>query len=183
MNLIFAYKVTTEFAAKLIEIADKLGIDPNWLMWVMWFESKLNPQAVNYQKGDSTDPTNRCKYRATGLIQFMPSTAVSLGTTNSDLLRMTAVQQLDYVYRYLKPYAGRMYSMIDVYFAVFFPAAINKPDEYVLQTAKLSASAIASQNSGLDLNKDSQITRLEVIQKVTAEVPYEFQEIMKKKRA
>ena len=50
----------------------------------MVFESRLNPQAVNPISG------------ATGLIQFMPSTARG-GTTTAVLKRMSNVQQLDYV--------------------------------------------------------------------------------------
>lgn len=171
MNLVYSNKVTLQFTEKVRYISDKLGINPNWLMWVMFFESSLNPRAVNSGTG------------ATGLIQFMPSKARSLGTTTADLLQMSAVEQLDFVYLYLKPYAGRMNCMIDVYFAVFFPVAMNKPDDYVLQTAKLSASKIASQNGGFDLNKDGQITRSEVIAKVSVGVPYEYQDIMKKKTA
>lgn len=181
MNIIFSNKVSAEFLAKVISISNQLGIDPNWLMWVMYFESSLNHQNVNYQKGDDSNPAVRCKYRATGLIQFMPSTAAALGTSNLALYNMTAVQQLDYVYKYLKDYESDMYSMIDVYFAVFFPRAMNKPDDYVLQTSSLAASKIAVQNSGFDLNKDSQVTRSEVIAKVSVNVPAEYQAIMKKK--
>lgn len=171
MNLVYSNKVTLQFTEKVRYISDLLGIDPNWLMWVMFFESSLNHRAQN-------PGTN-----ATGLIQFMPATARSLGTTTADLLQMSAVEQLDYVYAYLKPYRGRMNSMIDVYFAVFFPVAMNKDDEYILQTSSLSASKIASQNQGFDLNKDGKITRSEVIAKVSVGVPFDYQAIMKKKRA
>jgi hypothetical protein len=36
-----------EFIAKVNNICTELRIEANWLMFVMWFESKLNPQAVN----------------------------------------------------------------------------------------------------------------------------------------
>lgn len=170
MNLIHANKVTQQFIDKVRHISDLLGINPNWLMWVMYFESTLNHRAVNNNGG------------ATGLIQFYPSTALSLGTSTAALLQMSAVEQLDYVYAYLKPYKGRMNSMIDVYFAVFFPIAMNKPDEYVLQTASLSASKIASQNAGFDLNRDGQLTRAEIEAKISTGIPYEYQALMKKKK-
>lgn len=171
MNLVFSTKVTLPFSEKVRYLSDLLGIDPNWLMWVMFFESSLNHRAQNAATG------------ATGLIQFMPSTARSLGTTTADLLQMSAVEQLDYVYAYLKPYRGRMNSMIDVYFAVFFPVAMNKPDEWVLQASSLAASKIAAQNTGFDLNHDGQLTRSEVIAKVSVGIPYEYQAIMSKKKA
>ncbi len=169
MNLIYSNKVTQPFIDKVRYVSDLLGIDPNWLMWVMFFESSLNTRAVNSGTG------------ASGLIQFMPSTAASLGTTTADLLQMSGVEQLDYVYRYLKPYTGRMNSMIDVYFAVFFPVAMNKASDYVLQTSGLSASKIASQNAGFDLNRDGQITRGEVEARVSVGIPSDYQAIMKKK--
>lgn len=103
------------FANKVKNIADRLGINPNWLMAVMHFESKLNPKAVN--------PISK----ATGLIQFLPSTAVAYGTTVTELKNMTALRQLDFVESYLtgKP---TMKSFLDVYLAVFYPVAINWSD-------------------------------------------------------
>lgn len=173
MDLIYCDKVKTDrgqFCKKVRDVADKLDIDPNWLMWVMHFESGLDHRAVNPY-------TN-----ATGLIQFMPATARGLGTNTVSLLQMDNLRQLDYVYLYLKPYRKKMKSMVDVYFAVFFPAAMNKPDGYILQTSRLSASKIAAQNPVHDLDKDGQITRNEVEAKISAGVPYEYIEIMKKKR-
>lgn len=145
-----------EFCNKLKDICLKLAINPEWLLAVMWIESRINPKAVNQQSG------------ATGLIQFMPSTASTLGTTTAELKKMDAVQQLEYVYKYLKPYADKMKSFVDVYFAVFFPAAIDKSLDYVLQTSKLSAALIAKQNPGYDINKDSKITVGEVELKLYA---------------
>lgn len=143
-----------EFCTKLQTICDKLHISPAWLLAVMYVESLINPYAVNKYSG------------ATGLIQFMPATAKSLGTTTAELLNMTAVDQLDYVYLYLKPYANKMHSLMDVYFAIFFPAAIGKPSDYVLQTSKLSAGLIASQNPAYDINSDGEITVAEVESKI-----------------
>ena len=130
--------------------SELLDIQPDWLVGVMWFESKLNPAAVNPVSG------------ATGLIQFMPATAKALGTTSEALRRMTAYEQMKYVYQYLKPYTGRMNGLVDVYFAVFFPAAIGASKDTVLQTSKLSAKTIARQNVIFDANKDDAITVGEV---------------------
>ena len=174
MNLVYISRVLTNqlpFSEKVRYISQLLDIDPNWLMWVMNFESTLNPRAVNNSTG------------ATGLIQFMPSTARSLGTSTADLLQKSNVEQLDDVYAYLKPHTGRMNSMIDVYFAVFFPIAMNKPSDYILQTSNLSASKIASQNAGFDLNHNGQLTRSEVEARVSVGIPYEYQALMKKKTA
>ncbi|MGD9930130.1 MAG: transglycosylase SLT domain-containing protein [Mangrovibacterium sp.] len=173
MELIYANKVTAnreQFLEKVKYLSDKLGIDPNWLMYVMNFESGLNHRAQNSTSG------------ATGLIQFMPATAAHLGTTTADLLQMSNVEQLDYVYQYLRPYRGDMESLVDVYLAVFFPAAIGKPGEYVFRTSSLSAAIIAKQNPIFDLNKDQVLTKSEVEVKILANVPYEYLDIMEKKK-
>lgn len=139
-----------EFICLLQYYCERLEINPDWLMFVMYFESRMNPAAVNKVSG------------ATGLIQFMPTTAQALGTTTEKLKDMSNVEQLPYVYRYLLPYKGKMKSMTDVYLAVFFPAAIGKSDDWVLQTKNLSAKKIADQNPIFDLNDDGQITKGEV---------------------
>ena len=134
------------FIAKVKSICNELQIDPDWLMVVMYAESTLNPKAVN-------DDTN-----ATGLIQFMPSTATDLGTTVNKLYYMSNLQQLDYVYLYFKRFKGKVKDVYDLYLVTFFPVALGKPDSWILQTSTKSARIIAQQNPGVDLNKDLKIT-------------------------
>lgn len=134
------------FLNKVVSISNQLGINPNWLMFVMYWESGLNPAIRNKYSG------------ATGLIQFMPATATALGTSVSALVNMSNVEQLDYVYKYYRPYAGHMNNLYDVYLVTFFPAALGKADNWVLQTSSLSPRIIAEQNPAIDLNKDKQIT-------------------------
>ena len=164
MKLIFEDKISKEFKEKVIEISDKLGIDPNSLMLTMYIETAktFNPAIQNK------------KSRATGLIQFMPATARGLGTTVDALKDMTAVDQLDYVYKYLKPYKGRMKEFIDTYLAVFFPLAIGKPDNWVLETKTLSAKTIAEWNPLYDLNKDKKIEKGEITKKIMEFFPKDY---------
>jgi len=140
-----------QFVAKVRNIASKLFIDPNWLMAVMYKESGLKHTAVNKMGG------------ATGLIQFMPSTAKGLGTTTANLLSMSNVEQLDYVYAYFKPYKYKILSYPDLYLITFFPAALSKPIDYIFQTTKLPASVVAKFNPAIDINKDAVITMSEFI--------------------
>jgi len=152
----FAYKwsgpyVTQDFLNKVLDIAAKLKANPDDIMGVMAAESGINPYVVNSNGG------------ATGLIQFMPSTAVGLGTTTAALLKMTAVQQLDYVYKYLAPYTGKLGTTAAVCVAVLWPAAVGQPDSYVLFSQGSSAYAA---NTGLDTNKDGKVTVGEVAQRV-----------------
>lgn len=154
-----------QFIDKVRHISEKLKILPEQLMAVMWFESKIDPKAQNSMSG------------ATGLIQFMPSTAISMGTTTNRLLQMSNVEQLDFVYEYLRPYRGRMNTVEDVYLAVFYPAAIGKPDDY-----QIGSNVVASQNPIFDLNNDNQIQKYEVKQKFLAALPGGVADTIKKKK-
>lgn len=148
--MLYIDKVKTNraaFATKVQDISRKLGINPDWLMLVMHSESGLNHKIVNPKGG------------ATGLIQFMPATARALGTTTDALRSMSNIEQLDYVYKYYKPYAGKLKSYYDCYLVTFFPAAVGKNDNYILQTKNLPAALIAKQNPAINkFPKDNVIT-------------------------
>lgn len=159
--MIFENKVSVQFAVKVKDVAKRLGVKEDWLMAVMWSESRLNPSARNPTGG------------ATGLIQFMPATAKYLGTSCDELARMNGVAQLDYVEKFFQPYAHRCRSFADLYLACFFPAAIGKPDSYVLQTPTLPAELIAKQNPLFDADKDGKITAGEFRKKLEILFPYE----------
>jgi len=141
--------VTDDFKKKVIDISDQLQIDQDDLMAVMAFESRFDPAIQNYN-------TN-----ATGLIQFMPSTAESLGTTIDQLASMSAVDQLDYVYEYFKPRTGTMNNLGDIYMAVLWPRAIGEDDSYVLWS---QGTNTYNWNAGLDVNSDGSVTRGEAVQ-------------------
>lgn len=155
MNIAWGKKVSSAFKARTIEISQALGIDPNDLMAVMAFESArtFSPSIQN--------PSSK----ATGLIQFMPKTAVGLGTTTAKLAAMSAVHQLDYVYAYLKPFKGKALDIYDLYMCVLWPAAVGKPKSYVLFAHPKKAYKL---NSGLDTNDDLVVTKAEAASKVVA---------------
>lgn len=149
-----------EFANNVFKYSAKLGILPEWLMIAMYFESRLNSRARNPNSS------------ATGLIQFMEATALALGTTTDKLYFMHQTTQLDYVYKYLSRYAGKMKSLGDVYLAVFYPAAVGKTDAYILPLSENSVNL----NKILDKNKDHKLTKKEI-----TEVIYSYFEFLKKK--
>jgi hypothetical protein len=159
------------FETTVRSIALKLGINPDWLMMVMWSESRLNAQAVNKQEGDPADSLVRSAYRATGLIQFMPDTALNMGTSTVTLYKMDAITQLQYVYQYFKGWAGKIKSYYDLYFITFFPLAIGKPDDYILETEKKSRFVIAKQNPFFDVNKDGKLTVGEIKHRMYESIP------------
>lgn len=149
----WAKRVSPEFRRKAVAVAHRLGLDPSVLMAVMAFETgrQFSSATVNRRSG------------ATGLIQFMPKTAASLGTSTKALAAMSEVRQLDYVEKYLKPYAGRMTDLPSAYMAVLWPAAVGKPLSHVLFAAPSTAY---EQNKGLDTDKDGKITKAEAAAKV-----------------
>lgn len=137
---------------KVEQIAARLKTDPKWLLAAMSFETggSFSPSEVNGASG------------ATGLIQFMPSTARSLGTSTGALAGMSRLQQLDYVEKYLFPYSGRLNSLEDVYMSILWPAAVGKSNNTVL----MSGNVAYRQNDGLDINSDGAITKAEAAGKV-----------------
>ena len=142
--LVFENKVKVNkvaFIEKVKQISTKLDINPNWLMYVMNFES-----------AGTFSPSIRNPYsNGTGLIQFMPTTAISLGTNVDYLASLTNVQQLDWVYKYFKPRAAKYKSIHDLYLWTFYPYAQGKPDSYTIGSEKGNgyAKLIITQNPGL----------------------------------
>ncbi len=156
-RIAWSAKVSPKFIDKVVAICRKLGIeDPSDLMACMAWET-----------GETFSPSvvNGAGSKATGLIQFMPTTAKGLGTSSEALAEMTAEEQLEYVYKYFLPYKGRLKNVGDVYMAILWPAGIGKKDDYVLWT-KDKRPTTYLQNKGLDVNKDGAITRAECIKKV-----------------
>ena len=153
VDIAWGKKVSKTFKSKIVAISSNLECDPSHLMSAMAFET-----------GESFSPSVQNKVsKATGLIQFMPATAKSLGSSILELKVMTAEDQLDYVEKYLKPYKKRMASLSDVYMTILWPAAVGKPEAHMMfkEPAKTYI-----QNKGLDINKDGQITKGEAAGKV-----------------
>lgn len=146
--------VSKPFKLKVKAVASNIGIPADYLMACMAFET-----------GETFSPSikNAAGSGATGLIQFMPSTARSLGTSVEKLSKMTAEQQLDYVEKYFKPYKGRLKTLEDVYMAILYPAAIGKSPLHELFK---KGTMTYEQNSGFDKNKDGVITPAEISIKV-----------------
>jgi peptidoglycan hydrolase-like protein with peptidoglycan-binding domain len=117
----------------------------------------------------SADVKNMAGSGATGLIQFMPTTAVGLGTTTAALARMTPEDQLNYVYKYFRPWKGKLKNLGDLYMAILWPLGVGKTDAFVLWE-KGSRPTTYRQNAGLDVNKDNRITRGEAVSKVLQKV-------------
>lgn len=132
-----------EFEKALQQVAEKLGVKANDLKAIMQKESGLDPKAVNKYSG------------ATGLIQFMPATAAALGTTTKALFNMSAVEQLQYVYKYYKPYVRPGDDRGTLYMATFYPALMHHDDNHVISSR---GKKVYDQNKGLDVTHDGLLT-------------------------
>lgn len=155
-GLIWGARVSPEFRAKVREIAARQNLDPNWYMAVMAFET-----GETFSAGER----NRAGSGATGLIQFLPSTASGLGTSTQALANMSAVEQLNWVEKYFDQYKFRIRDLGDMYMAVFMPKGIAKADTFVLIDRETQPIAYR-QNASLDKNHDGKITRGEAVDRV-----------------
>jgi hypothetical protein len=147
------------FIKKAKEVSAELGIPVEWLLAVInsetggTFKSDISNIGCIKTKGDYT----KC---AIGLIQFMPDTAKSLGTSINELKNMSNVKQLDYVKKYFYPYRNKITRFIDLYLVTFYPVALNKPDSFILgsERSQSFAKKVYQQNKGIDQNGDGLIS-------------------------
>ena len=159
-------KSDTGFQKAVTGTAQRLGISEDYLYTVMDFET-----------GGSFSPSqkNRAGSGATGLIQFMPSTARGLGTSTDALSKMTRVQQMKYVEQYLAEAGVKSGATLsDLYMSILFPAAVGKGEDFVLfgKGARSGYTGRAyDQNSGLDKDKSGSITKAEASAKVMERLP------------
>jgi len=117
-DLIWGGKVSCEFRKKVVEIAKRLGKDPNLLMAGMALET-----------GRTFSPTAGKGKSYVGLIQFGDSAAESVGTTRAGLLKMTAIQQLDYVEKYLAKKKDKINTLTDFYLSILMPVDVGKGNQ------------------------------------------------------
>lgn len=170
MALVYESKVPlsyrTVFIAKVIQIAKNLGINPNWLMLIMYFETAgtFSPSKWNAKK------------TYVGLLQFGKIAANDMGTTVTALSKMSAVKQLDYVekyykmwFRYLKLKAVN--SFVDFYLITLFPSKVNKGHHAVIESKSIPAVAFARANKAFKPNAAGVITVGEVNRVVLTKIP------------
>lgn len=159
-TLAWGLKVSSQFRRRVFALCARLRMNPDFLMACMAWET-----------GETFSPSivNRAGSGATGLIQFMPTTARGLGTSTAALARMSDVQQLDYVESYFRPWRGRLVSLSDHYMAILWPKAIGRPESHALWSRARNPVTFR-QNSGIDINRDGVITKAEAAKKVNAKL-------------
>ncbi len=128
------------------------GWDPNHLSRVIEYESQYKTTARNN------------KSSATGLIQFMPSTARGLGTSVSKINTMSFEDQLILTLEYLDNVEA-MYApiddSIDMYLAVFHPLSMQRREQGA-RTFLRRGSPAYNLNTVNDLNHDGDIDEWDI---------------------
>lgn len=146
--------VTQEFIQGVENMAQRLGTRPEYIMAVMSFET-----------GGTFDPAIRNGIGATGLIQFLPSTAQGLGTSTNALARMSSTEQLRFVEKYFDQpnFRGRLGSLEGLYTAVLSGRARQNSEDVLF-----TRGTRAYEQNPLDWNNDGRITAGEAITPVAA---------------
>ena len=112
-----------DFNKKLEKVAKQLGVETESLRRIIKFETAGTFSPTSH------DPWNV----SIGLIGFTENTARALGTSKAALAKMTAVQQLDYVYKFYKMNGLRPGSDVGtMYMLTFMPAYAYHPNDTVL---------------------------------------------------
>lgn len=152
-------KVSEAFRVRVRNIADALFMPQDGASWLM--------SCMAWESGRSFSPSvkNGAGSGAVGLIQFMPSTAASLGTSVDALAQMTAEEQLDVVWKYFQPYKNKLQLLSDCYMVILWPAAVGKPDATILWD-KTTRPTTYRENAGLDGDHNGQITKAEAAGRV-----------------
>lgn len=134
-----AYPKSAGWSDKIVEVANNIRTNPYWLA-----------NLINFETAGTWSPSIKNSYGYVGLIQFGTGAIADLnkahGTalTKPILQAMTAREQMDWVEKYFElPHKrnGFEYSHpMDLYMAVFYPAAMGKPN------FQLPASVVGANN-------------------------------------
>lgn len=158
-----------EFLARVKEVAQNINCDYKDLLAVMNSESGLDPSIQNL-----------AGYQAYGLIQFIPDAAREIGTSVDKLVKMSAVEQLDYVEKfYLKAretrgFGNKKFTAADLYAITFLPARANrnvlcvKGERWETGRKKGQLKNWYEANTGFDKNGDGKIEKSELQERMNA---------------
>lgn len=149
----YASRFNGNFLGKVEDVAARLQIDPNWLLAIMSFET-----------GGTFDPGQRGDGKHWGLIQFSNSRIAGFGMSISQFTSLSQEQQMEYVYKYFAPYAGKIKSAGDLYSLVALPVTFGKDDNYLIDTDPRFPELrnVASSNPKWDMNKDGHVSAGEI---------------------
>lgn len=128
-------KLTCEQRKKVLEVCASI-----------WGESKKKEKAselmsvMHLETGKTFSPAADNGAGYSGLIQFSDGAAKSIGTTRTALKKMTFIEQMDYVKKYLERKKGQLNTMTDLYLMVLKPNAVGQGNNsgYILFDESIS---------------------------------------------
>lgn len=160
-------RTSMAFRRKLVEVAERLGVDPDYLATVISFES-----------AGTFDPAIRNPYSGcVGLIQFCRKAAenaaaeAGLSMTAEEaqdwLGRMSAENQLDHVESYFRSVGRgkRGLTLEQMYLLVFAPSFAFSPPS---STAYAKGSDAYDKNKPMDTDGDGRITVSDISKKIVS---------------
>lgn len=117
------YNLTKDDIREIERVAADLNYPPEWLA-----------NLINFESGGTFNPAIQNSIGATGLIQFLPSTARQMGTTTDALKQMTFKQQMQYVRQHIAGFQkkravlGDKFSQTDLFMMIFYPVSVGNPN-------------------------------------------------------
>lgn len=162
LDACWSKRVPKDFVGKIRVWVKARGLPPEAVNWLM--------ACIAFETSGSFDPTkqNMAGAKYFGLIQFGDMAAADLGTTTAALIKLSQLQQLDWVFAYFDMWAkrGKVCTQLeDFYLTIFYPAAVGKAADTVIFRQGTDPKAY-KQNGGLDINKDDVITVGEINERI-----------------
>lgn len=135
-----------KFERAVKQTAKNLNVPPEWIMAVIFAESKFDASAVNKNNG------------ATGLIQWKSAQLETMGVTTEILRNLSHEEQLKLIEKYylkIKKDRKPFETLTEFYLGIFYPDALGEDYCYALYKQTEPAYKIYAP---IDVNKDGQIT-------------------------
>ncbi|SDQ18491.1 D-alanyl-D-alanine carboxypeptidase [Chryseobacterium soldanellicola] len=117
-DLIWGDKIGCNERKKIVEVAKSLNVNPNWLMTIIALET-----------AETFNPSIDNGIGYVGLIQFGSGAAKDIGTDQKKLVKMSFVDQMDYVEKHLTKSKIKYKTLADLYLAVLYPSACGHGSE------------------------------------------------------
>lgn len=158
----------------LNQAAQKLNVPSDWLSSIFWIETAFS---MNPYENRNPNAVGLLQFTDIAIKQMVNDKILPSGFVKEDIKNYSIDQVMDMVVMYFQMNKKRFdYESIrtveNMYLLVLWPAAVNKPDDYVLQTSGQSAALIASQNPAWDINKDGKITAGEIRNNYRKKLPF-----------
>lgn len=118
LGLVWGHKIGCDERKKVVEVAKNLGINPNWLMSVIALET-----------AETFSPSIDNGIGYVGLIQFGKDAATNVGSTQEKLVKMSFIEQMNYVQKFLTEKKDKYKTLVDLYLAVLYPTACGHGSE------------------------------------------------------